>query len=366
MIHFIIGTRAQLFKMAPIMIECERKKLEWRWIYTAQHKDTIEQTLRTFGLPKPDYTVVEWSTEAKTKIKATYWFMRMCLSLINSRKILNNKKGKSSIVLTHGDTLTTWWGALLGRLNGCRVMHIESGLRSFNLFKPFPEELNRLVTFRLSQYYACPGDWAVKNLEKYKGVKINTIDNTQVDTIKFGIKKADKSDFQVPKEKYVVVSLHRYENIFNRDRFEHILAELELVAKKFRLLIVQHPATYIQIDKYNFRKRLELNDNIELLPRLEYLPFIKAIKHSEFVITDGGGNQEELYHIGKPTLIFRTETERLEGIGTTAVLSRFDDKIIKDFIKNYRNYRQKPSNWKNSPSKIIVNTLIKEGFDNES
>src|SRR5690606_9821901 len=112
-------------------------------------------------------------------------------------------------------------------------------------------------------------------------------------------------------------SLHRYENIFKKERFEQIIEELEYIAGRFKLLIVQHPATFLQLDKFGFRKRLEGNENIRLLPRLEYLPFVKAVKNAEFVITDGGGNQEELYHMGKPTLIFRNETERQEGLGTT-------------------------------------------------
>lgn len=357
MIHFIVGTRAQLFKMAPIMLECEKRKLKWRWVYTAQHKETMEQTLDTFGLPKPDYTVVRWQTEAKSMGKMWYWFLKMLLALPRSRKILAGYTGKKHIVLTHGDTLTTWLAALMAKLTRTKVMHVESGLRSFNLWKPFPEEINRLITFRLADYYACPGIWAVNNLSKYKGVKINTKDNTQVDTVRFGLANADKADFKLPNRKYVVASLHRYENIFKKDRFEQIIKELEFVARKFKLLIVQHPATFIQLDKFGFRERLEKNKNIELLPRLEYLPFIRAVKHAEFVITDGGGNQEELYHMGKPTLIFRDETERQEGLGTTALISKLEHKEIEAFIENYKKYAHQPTSSENSPANIIVEAI---------
>lgn len=361
MIHFVVGTRAQLFKMAPIMLECEKRKLAWRWIYTAQHKETIQQTLDTFGLPKPDYTVISWETEAKTMGSMGKWVLHMFMALPRSKKILAGYTGKKHIVLTHGDTFTTWFAALFAKLTRTKVMHVESGLRSFNLFKPFPEEINRLITFRLSDYYACPGDWALDNLKKYKGVKINTLDNTQVDTILFGLAHADGADFEIPKRKYVVVSLHRYENIFKKERFEKIVEELEYVAKDFLLLMVQHPATFIQLDKLGLRKRLETNRNIKLLPRLEYLPFVKAIKNSEFVITDGGGNQEELYHMGKPTLIFRNETERNEGIGTTAVVSRLDHETISEFVKTYSDHSYPPTSSKSSPSKIIVDNIKQYG-----
>ncbi len=362
MIHFIVGTRAQLFKMAPIMLECSKRNLKWRWVYTAQHKETIAETLRTFGLPEPDYTVIQWDTEAKTMGKIWKWFLKMLLSIPRSKKILAGYTGKNHIVLTHGDTLTTWLAALMGKVTRTKVMHVESGLRSFNIWKPFPEEINRLITFRLSDYYIAPGAWAVKNLKKYKGKKINTTMNTQVDTINYGLKNCEKAKLKLPKEKYVLVSIHRYENIFKPERFEEIIQRIEEIAEQFKILLVQHPATNIQIDKLNFRKRLQKNKNIELLPRLEYLPFVKAAKHSEFVVTDGGGNQEELYHMGKPTLIFRNETERNEGLGTTAVISKLDPGVIKDFIANHKSYIQKPVLPKQSPSKIIVDNLVEDGF----
>lgn len=366
MIHFIIGTRAQLFKMAPIMLECEKRQLDWRWVYTAQHIETIEQTLETFGLPEPAYTVVKWDTEAKTMGSMGRWVLNMFGSLVHSKRVLGGYTGKRHIVLTHGDTFTTWFAALFAKLTRTKVMHVESGLRSFNLFKPFPEEINRLITFRLSDYYACPGDWAMGNLKRYKGEKINTQQNTQIDTIRFGLANAEKADFEVPTRPYVIASLHRYENIFKKERFEQIITELERIADSFLILMVQHPATFIQLDKLDLRKRLEQNPNIQLLPRLEYLPFVKAIKHSEFVVTDGGGNQEELYHMGKPTLLFRNETERREGIGTTAVISKLDSAVITDFIQNYKKYKHEPTKDTLSPSRMIVDVLVRDGYGSKA
>lgn len=362
MIHFVIGTRAQLFKMAPIMLECKKRNLAWRWIYTAQHKDTIEATLKTFKLPPPDYVLIKWDDEAKTMGKLFGWFFRALFSVFKSKKILAGYTGKQHIVLTHGDTLTTWIGAMMGKVTKTKIMHVESGLRSFNMFKPFPEEINRLITFRLSNYYACPGDWAIENLKNYNGIKINTGLNTQLDTIRFGQANCEKSDFTIPKTKYVLTSLHRYENVFNKERFEKIIIELERVAEKFQVLFVQHPATYEQLDKYSFRKRLETNKKITLIPRLEYLPFIKAAKHSEFVISDGGGNQEELYYMGKPTLLFRNETERQEGLGSTAVVSKLNREVIDEFVTNYKKFQTDPIIADIHPSAVIVKLLEKDGY----
>lgn len=359
MIHFIVGTRAQLFKMAPIMQECDKQGLRWRWIYTAQHKDTIENTVRVFGIKNPDYTLFNWDTEAKTMRKVWYWFFKSLLQLQKGKKILDGYTGKNNIILTHGDTLTTWWGALLGRLNRCKVMHVEAGLRSFNLLKPFPEEINRLITFRLSDVYACPGDWAVDNLKKYKGEKINTKENTQIDVLRFGLKNCDDAKLDVSLEKpYVVASLHRYENIFKEERFTEIIDRTRDIAKRFHVYWVQHPATKEQLNKLpELKKQLTDNSNITLLPRLEYLQFIKLVKGSEFMITDGGGNQEELYHMGKPTLLFRNETERKEGLGETAVISKLEPGLIEKFTKDYKKYQMKSFIKTAFPSRIITTYL---------
>ena len=124
-------------------------------------------------------------------------------------------------------------------------------------------------------------------------MKLDTGSNTQVDTLRFGLSQLEDVDFDVPATPYVVVSLHRYENIFDRDRLVRIVEELEgIAAAGFTLLFVQHPATKLQLEKLGLRGRLEANQRISLLPRLEYLPFLKAIRSAQFVVTDGGGNQE--------------------------------------------------------------------------
>lgn len=361
MIHFVIGTRAQLFKMTPIMLECEKRGLEWRWVYAAQHRDTFDQTLKFFGLPQADYTVVEWSTEAKTISKFLYWMWKMTTGLVHSKRILANQTGKQHIVLTHGDTNTTVFGALMGKLTRTNVMHVESGLRSFNILNPFPEEINRLITFRLSNYFACPGDWALGNVAKFKGTKINTKENTQMDVLRYGLLNLDKATIKLPKEKFVVLSTHRFENLYNKQRFDKILTIAEYAASKYKVIIPQHPVTEGQIDKLGFRKRITSNKNFILMPRLEYENYLKAISKSEFVMTDGGGNQEELYHLGKPTLLLRNETERKEGLGKTALLTKLDFTIAKGFIDDYKKYQQPPVKKKIYPSKIIVDSIEQFG-----
>jgi UDP-N-acetylglucosamine 2-epimerase (non-hydrolysing) len=362
MIHFVVGTRAQLLKLAPVMIECEKRGLAWRWVYTAQHLDTVQQTLETFGLPQPDYVVVKWDTEAKSLGRMARWFAKMLLALPRSRRILDRQTGKNHVVLTHGDTFTTWLGALMGRLTRTKVMHVESGLRSFNLRKPFPEELNRLATFWLADYYACPGDWAVANLNKHRGLKLNTGANTQIDTLRFGLVRADDVVGDLPTDRFVVATIHRYENIFDAERLRRIVSEIQLIAKQFVVVFIRHPATELQLEKLGLAEMLAGNPRVRLTPRLEYLPFLKLVRAAEFVVTDGGGNQEELSYLGKPTLILRDETEREEGIGENAVLAGLDHERIRTFVNDYKEYEREPKLPDVRPTRVIVDFLEERGF----
>ena len=364
-IHIVVGTRAQFLKMAPVMVSLEKRKMQWRWIYTAQHKDTMDMLIKGFKIKPPDRTLFDWHTEAKTIKKMAFWLGKIMTCLILERKkILGEYLGPTHVVLTHGDTITAWWGALLGKLSRCKVMHVESGLRSFNLLEPFPEEINRLLTFCLTDIYACPGTWAVDNLKTFKGVKLNTIHNTQLETLFYGLDHAEESTLILPQDKYAVVTLHRYENIFKPDRLIKIITLIEKISEKIPLYFILHPSTTSKLDENGMGERLFENPNITSIPRLDHLSFIKLINAAEFVITDGGGNQEELFHLGKPCLLFRSYTERLEGLSRNTVLSKFDNTLINDFVDNYEKYRTLPTVMDKKPSDVILDYLEKEGFSN--
>ena len=343
------------------MLECDRRGLAWRWVYTAQHRDTMRQTLATFSLPEPDYVVVRWETEAKSMGRMGAWFTRMLAALPASRRVLAGRTGGDSVVVTHGDTFTTWFGCLFGKLTRTKVMHVESGLRSFNLRHPFPEEINRLIAFRLSDYYACPGAWAVANLSRYSGVKLDTHANTQVDTLRFGLENMTPDPHRVPGP-YVVATLHRYENIFDAARLREIVARLSDISEHFPVIFIRHPATELQLEKLGLAQTLAQNPRVRMSPRLDYLPFLELVMNAEFVVTDGGGNQEELSYLGKPTLILRNETERREGLGANAVLSDLSAASVDAFVRDYARHALPVSLPDGSPSKVIVDFLEGRGY----
>ena len=354
-IYVVIGTRAQLIKMAPLMALMQKQGIEYEFVYTAQHKETINRILEDFQVKDPDKTLYNRS-EANTITKFVGWAGIMFLKALRPKRIFSNK----GIVLTHGDTATTAWAAIVGKFAGCEVAHIESGLRSFNFLKPFPEELMRWITLHFSDIYFCPNDWAISNLKKYKGHKINLGANTLYDTVQTALNSNTK--IEVPTEKFAVVSIHRYENIFTKKLEQIIIPLLEKIADQgFILVFVLHPSTHAVLKKNNMRlyKRLESNKSFLLKKRYPYSEFINLLNDSEFVITDGGSNQEELSYLGKPTLLFRDVTERIEGLDENVIISHFDEEIIMEFVKNYKNRQTPFKKAEKSPSQIIVNYLKK-------
>jgi len=362
-IYIIIGTRAQLIKMGPIMKLMEDQHIPYAFIYTQQHKVTIKDLIENFDIKTPYVNLIERKEEAKSIRLFAGWGIQMLLKLLNPfsrKKILKNGRG---LVITHGDTATASWAAIFGQTSFCKVLHIESGLRSYNLLKPFPEEIMRLITFAFSNYYVCPNEWAVNNLKWFPGKKINVGANPMYDSLMFALKKIDSTNLRLDElnlpKKYALVSIHRYENLFNKERFEKILQILEKISNKHELVIPLHPVTKEHLEKTGNMSRLKKNKRIKLLPRQDFLNFVALNAKSEFVITDGGSNQEEMSYIGKPTLLMRDVTERTEGIGENIVLSKYDEKIIWEFVKNYKKYERPPLKIKERPSKLAVEFIKK-------
>jgi len=354
-VYFIIGTRAQFIKVAPIMRMMLDRKIKYKLIYTAQHRENITEILNLYELPTPDLTLYD-KQEANTRNSFLVWFFTILYkSLFHAKKILDEK----GIVLTHGDTFTTWLAALMGKRAHCIVGHIESGCRSFNIFSPFPEEISRLITFRLSDIYFCADEWAINNLKKFEGLKVNIGANTIIDGIRFVIDKHKKEIFSFEKDPFVLVSIHRFENIFTKRIIETIVPLLFKISKKYILVFTLHPTTRERLISLNLYDELKSNQSIILHERFEFHDWVRLCSKAEFVISDGGSNQEELAYLGTPTILFRNETERKEGLNKNVVLSKFDEKTINYFINNYKEFKITPQNLKITPSEKIIDTINK-------
>ncbi len=341
--------------MAPIMIYLRQNDIPYNFIYTGQHKSSISAMIRDFNVKKPDIVLYD-GPDIVSMPKMFLWMTRMLVLSITRRKQIfgDEKKG---VVLVHGDTFSTLLGALMGRIAGLKVGHVESGLRSFDLFHPFPEELTRILVFRLSHILYCPGRWAMQNISSLKKVKVDTVFNTMIDTIRFSMKR-ERSYVHVPGQPFAIVSLHRYENIFRKEKFIQILGRLELISQHMDLIFILHPPTENQLHRFDLFERIDSNPRIECRKRYHHSDFISLLEKAEFIVTDGGSLQEEAAFLGIPCLLMRKATERKEGLGENTVLSCYNSQVISEFVQHYKDYRREPITLTTSPSRIIVKSAL--------
>jgi UDP-N-acetylglucosamine 2-epimerase (non-hydrolysing) len=354
-IHIVLGTKAQLVKMAPVMVELRDRGVAYRFVHTGQHQATMNEMLDEFGLKAPDI-VLHHGRDVVSLPQMAIWTAKILLQCIARRRLIFGDD-PHGIVLVHGDTFSTLLGALMGRVARLRVGHVESGLRSHRLFQPFPEEITRLLTFRLSDSLYCPGSWALSNVQKHGSERVDTGCNTLADTLSLAL-EVERRKEHVPQTDYALVSLHRYENVFQRDSFEALLDIVEELARSRRMLFILHPPTERQIDKHGLRARLDRNPNIELRPRYTYFDFVTLLEGASFVVTDGGSIQEESSYLGLPCLLLRRATERQEGLGENVVLSTLDRDVIRRFDENPEAHRRPPLSSQHHPSKTIVDAAL--------
>ncbi len=355
MIHIILGTKAQLIKMAPLMVEMKDRGIDYNFIITGQHKDTMKDLLENFGLRSPDFELYS-GKDITSVAQMFFWGIRVLFKFLKDKKSIL-RGDLDGIVLVHGDTYSTVLGAFMGRIARMKVGHVEAGLRSFKLLDPFPEELARIITSKLATHHYCPGDWAEANASKYKGKKVNTIANTLLDSFSYAVKDQSARTDHNEKQPYAVATLHRFKNVFKKEKFEKLIEIVEKAALKIKVLFILHVPTEKKLKEFSLYQRLLENENIALLPRLDYFSFIKLINGSDFVISDGGSNQEECYYLGKPCLLLRESTERKEGLGENVVLSKYDKKTIDLFLSGYSKLAAQNDKKKISPSRIIIDDI---------
>ena len=355
MIYVLLGTQAQLIKMAPIMLQMQERKIAYRFIFTGQYQETMQELRNNFSLPNPDVTLYS-GPEIETVGSMIRWAIRIFISsLWNHKRIFPQKSG---ILLIHGDTVSTLIGALLGRILGLELVQVEAGLRSFHIFHPFPEEIIRLIISSVSHQYFAAGSWALQNLTAYRGKKFNTVHNTLVDSVSHvQCISTQTLNIQFPKERYCIVSMHRFENLRTIEIVEKILSLIEQVAQVFPVMFIWHPLTRDKLMQYGLAARIQNNPRIQIHPRYDFVRFIKLLEGAEFLVTDGGSNQEECFYMGKPCLLLRKATERQEGLGENVVLSRFEPSIVDTFLHDYVQHRRPPIQVKVSPSAMIVDAI---------
>lgn len=338
------------------MLRLQGENIPYNFIFTGQHQETIDDLRENFSIKQPD-VILHCGKDITSVPSMLGWLIKISFKALFFRSsIFQGDHRNNGIVLVHGDTFSTLLGAIMGRIAGFKVAHVESGLRSFNIWHPFPEELTRIITFWLSNIYFCPGQWAVNNLKGFSGIKINTHHNTLFDSLDFAL-KATHFSVAIPDKPYCVVTTHRFENLRSYSILERNISLIENIAHQIRVVFILHPVTDRKITQFHLKERLENNSSIELHPRYDYFNFIQLVNQSEFIISDGGSNQEESFYLGKPCLLLRKATERTEGVGDNVVISHYDENRVMTFVNNYNQYKTSPVRDYPSPSGMIVTYL---------
>lgn len=324
----IFGTRPEAIKMAPLVKELEkRKEIESIVCVTAQHREMLDQVLKVFDI-KPDYDL-NIMKQGQT------------LSEITSRVLLGLeeviKEVKPNIILVHGDTTTTFAGALAAFYNNIDIGHVEAGLRTWNKYSPFPEEMNRQMVDCMTDMYFAPTEVSKNNL-LIQGInedKISITGNTAIDAMKYTVNGNYYNEIfdWVGEDKLILLTAHRRENL--GDPMRNIFNAVKRLVIEVPNIKVVYP---IHLNP-NIRKIADEvigdNDKIKIIEPLEVFDFHNFINKSYLILTDSGGIQEEAPSLGKPVLVLRDTTERPEGIsaGTLKLVGIDENNIYNETIK---------------------------------
>ena len=334
----IFGTRPEAIKMAPLIKELEsRKEIKSVVCVTAQHRQMLDQVLEVFQIV-PDYDLNimksgQTLSEITTKV------------LLKLEQII--KEEKPNIILVHGDTTTTFSGALAGFYSQTDIGHVEAGLRTWNKYSPFPEEMNRQMVDRISDMCFAPTKVSKENLvkENIEESKIFITGNTAIDAMKTTIKQNYSHPIfdWLNGSKMILLTAHRRENLGNPMR--NIFNAIKKIVDEYDDIKVVYPIHLNPQIREIANQILANNDKIKIIEPLEVIDFHNFINKSYIILTDSGGIQEEAPSLGKPVLVLRNTTERPEGIeaGTLKLVGLNEENIyleVKKLIEDKEEYNK--------------------------
>ena len=334
-ILFLFGTRPEAIKMAPLIKSFSfNKNYIVKVGVTAQHREMLDQVIDFFDIKvdydlnimKPNQTLHQLTSDLISKI---------------TEDIL--LKDNFDFVFVQGDTTTVLAASLASFYQKIKIIHIEAGLRSFDLQSPFPEEMNRVLTSKIASYHFCPTDSAKQNLNN-EGIISNVfvVGNTVIDSLFIGLKKLQSSTELALAEKFknidfnkkiILVTCHRRENF--GQPFKNICASITEIARNNKNTVEIVYPVHLNPNIKDVANKMLTEPNIRLIAPLDYPELIWIMNKSYLILTDSGGIQEEAPSLGKPVLVLRTVTERNEGVtaGTAVLVGSNKDLIINEVQK---------------------------------
>lgn len=327
----VFGTRPEAIKMAPLVKYLQNdSRFDCRVCVTAQHREMLDQVLSLFDItPDHDLNIMSPGQDLYDITSRI---------LVGLRDVLQAEKPDA--LLVHGDTSTTFAASLAAFYQRIAIGHVEAGLRTGNLYSPWPEEANRKLTGTLAHWHFAPTQNSFNNLRKeaIPEAQITVTGNTVIDALLQVRDKVQQSpelqqtfasqfDFLDDNKRLVLVTGHRRENF--GEGFEHICAALARLAKEHRDIQVVYPVHLNPHVQEPVNRLLADVDNVHLIKPLDYLPFVYLMNRSHLILTDSGGIQEEAPSLGKPVLVMRDTTERPEAVeaGTVKLVGTDADTI---------------------------------------
>jgi len=336
-IAIVIGTRAEFIKMFPVMLELQKQKINYYFIHTGQHK--LTDLCETFGTKKPDVILSpEPDKSSKFNVKeseAIKWGLKMIFKIRKELKKLPNLE----FVIFHGDTMSTACASiasstLLNPSKKYQNIHLESGLRSGKLLDPFPEEIIRRLVMFFSNRFVVPSRGTLSHMTEYRKINVMEIGNTILDSADIAYKLALKQKIKPLNKNFVLISIHRHENIKNEKRLKKIVEIL--LSLEIPSYFTLHDNTSNQLVKFGLYHKLLENKNIKIIKPLDYVSMIFQISKCKLLIVDGGSIQEESLIFQKSCIILRNVTERQEGLDANfQYLSQLNVDRTKEKIKEY-------------------------------
>nr|WP_320159551.1 UDP-N-acetylglucosamine 2-epimerase (non-hydrolyzing) [Marinobacter sp. DY40_1A1] len=317
----VFGTRPEAIKMAPLVLALQQdERFEAQLCVTAQHREMLDQVLDLFGLdPDFDLDIMKPNQDLTDVTSGILQGMRSVLA-----------SAKPDIVLVHGDTATTFAASLAAYFQQIPVGHVEAGLRTGNLYSPWPEEGNRKLTGALANIHFAPTDLSAQNLAK-EGVssdQVTVTGNTVIDALLEVVARIDgdsslsqelavQFSFLKPERRMILVTGHRRESFGGG--FERICEALARTAQQYPSVDVVYPMHLNPNVREPVNRLLNKLPNVHLIEPLDYLPFVYLMNRSHLILTDSGGIQEEAPSLGKPVLVMRDTTERPEAVSAGTV-----------------------------------------------
>ena len=359
----VFGTRPEAIKMAPLVKELEKRdEIESIVCITAQHRQMLDQVLETFNI-KPDFDL-DIMKQGQTLSDIT------ARVLYGLEEVI--KKVKPNIVLVHGDTTTTFAGALAAFYNQIDIGHVEAGLRTYDKYSPYPEEMNRQMVDCMTDMYFAPTCLSKQNLinENIDENKIYVTGNTAIDAMTITVKE----DYFHPEltwiknnERLILVTAHRRENL--GDPMRHIFKAIRKIVDEFEDVKVIYPIHMNPKVRDIAHEVFDECDKVKLIEPLDVFDFHNFINKCYMIMSDSGGVQEEAPSLGKPVLVLRDTTERPEGIeaGTLKLVGTDEERIYleaKKLLTDKKKYdlMSKASNpyGDGHASEKIVDAIIKK------